>query len=71
MVLRGEKSTDLNDKPPQVDDLLLCGACGTVNCVCLLGTREFTYAEMQQLAPEEKRDLDFAVRAVQRRIKQN
>ncbi len=65
------KAANLVVQKPQVDDLLLCGSCSTINIVTILGTRMMTEKEFDALHPDEKKDLNFAQRAVKRQLRSN
>jgi len=71
MDLLNLKSTDLLREPPRVDDILLCGACGTLSVVTLLGTAPLSAIAFAKLSADEKKELDFAARAVKRNLESN
>lgn len=50
--------------PPQIGDLLLCGACGVPSKITLEGTAPLTEAEFASLTDDERSDLEFAQRAI-------
>ena len=64
MKLLNIKTTDYGTPICQVDDLILCGGCGMPSKVTLEGTVMFTVAEFDKLSDDEKKDLEFAARAV-------
>lgn len=67
MELQDPRPVDTIVEPLKIDDLLLCGMCGCVNKITLLGTEPLTETEFNTLDESIKRDLDFARRAIQRR----
>lgn len=69
MVQRDLKFTDLVDEPLKVDDIILCGSCGNVSKVTLLGTALLTDEEFRALSEEEARDLNFAQRAIKQHLR--
>jgi hypothetical protein len=50
--------------PPQLGDLIVCGGCGSINEVTLLGTKLISKEDFEKLKVEEKADLNFAGRAI-------
>jgi len=56
---------------PKPDDLHICGGCGTLNVITVLGTREATEDDLNSLTEDERRDVRFAVRAVKQGNQQN
>lgn len=66
MALLNPKPVDLVSPKPELGDILLCGMCGMINIVDLMGTRKITDDELLNLSVEERRDLDFAVRAIKK-----
>jgi hypothetical protein len=71
MSLLDLKPTNLVDTPPSVGDILLCGGCGSINIVTLLGCGLMSDEDFKNLAEDERKDLDFARRAVVRQLRQS
>jgi hypothetical protein len=65
------KSVDLIRTPPKIDDLLVCGGCGSVNKLTFLGPTLITKEEFNMLSEDEKKDLNFAARAVTKHLRNN
>jgi DNA-directed RNA polymerase subunit RPC12/RpoP len=53
-----------DQRPAQVDDILLCADCGKPNIVTLEGTRLMTEEEFDNLSDDERRDMDFVQRSL-------
>lgn len=71
MQLLDLRPADLVQERPKVDDLLVCGGCATINKVTLLGTEKFSETEFAALHPDEQSDLNFAMRAIVRKVRAN
>jgi hypothetical protein len=71
MVLKNPKAVDLIQAPPAFDDVMICGACGSISIITLQGTRLMTEEELLALSEEEQRDLTFAQRAIRRSVRNN
>lgn len=54
---------------PQVDDVLICGACGHASVITLTGTEPLAEAAFDAMTDEEKRDILFARRAAKRNLR--
>lgn len=54
MEFQKPRAVDYNPMPPQVDDILLCGFCGSVSIVTLEATRLMTSGEFDKLQDREK-----------------
>lgn len=54
------KTTDTIAVPPAQGDIILCGNCGTVNVVTLLGLRVVTEKEFETLHPDDRAALEKA-----------
>jgi DNA-directed RNA polymerase subunit RPC12/RpoP len=65
------KFTDLVEEKLRVDDLILCGGCGLPNKVTLEGLALLNQIEFELLSKDEKRDLDFAQRAIKKKLLQS
>ena len=62
--------TSLVAEKPSYGDLLVCGACNSVNGITLTGTRLITQTELDQhLTDDEQKDLRFAKRASKRDLR--
>lgn len=68
MELIDPKAVDLVSQEG-IGDIIICGACLAVNVVTITGTRLLSEDEFAELSPDEKRDLDFAKRAVKRNFR--
>lgn len=68
MQLLDLRPANLVVQKPELDDLLVCGTCNTINSVTLLGTRELAADEYEKLDDETKADLAFALRAIKRNV---
>lgn len=71
MELISAKSVDMLREGPKIDDIMLCGSCGMPSKVTLLGLRYLTDEEFNSLHEDERKDLDFAQRAVKRQLRNN
>lgn len=71
MELLDLKPSDTLTDPPVLDDLLICGACGSLSKVTLLGTTLATDEDINTLTDEERADLSFGQRAVKRQLRNN
>lgn len=69
MELLGLNPTSFVTQKPELDDLLICGACSTINVVTITGTRTITTEEFDALSADEKKDLSFALRASKRDLR--
>jgi hypothetical protein len=58
-------------EPPHLDDILICGLCGAPSKVTLLGTEVVSDEELSNLSEEEQHDIEFAIRAVKKQIRNN
>lgn len=58
------------DEQPKPGDIVLCGQCSQINVLLPNGfaLRPITDGELSSLDPDERKDLDFAVRNIQSRI---
>jgi hypothetical protein len=71
MVLKDPKAVDYGENVPHLDDILICGMCGCPSKVTLLGTEELTDEELKGLTLEERKGIEFAIRAVKRQVRNN
>lgn len=71
MEFTAAKPVDLIDSAPQIGDLMLCGLCGKPNIVSLEGLRLMTEEEFSSLSEDEMKDLVFAQRAIQKKVRES
>lgn len=71
MSLLDLKASDMLTDPPKLDDIVVCGLCGNFSVIILTGTKLLSVEELSALHPDEQADLDFAKRAVIRKLKSN
>lgn len=69
MTLSDPRPADLVTEAPRLGDILLCGGCGHPSKVTIVGTKLLTEEDFTGLSPDERRDLDFAQRAIKRKIR--
>lgn len=55
----------------KLNDIILCGNCGMPSKLTLEGMKYLTDEEFMQLSEGERKDLDFAQRAVKRKLRSN
>lgn len=58
------------DEQPEVDSLVVCGACRQPSVVTLLGTRALTDQELATMPDDVKSEIAFALRVIDAKIKQ-
>ena len=58
-------------EPPKVDDIYLCGGCGSVCKVSLTGLVLMLSEEFDGLDEQTRADLNFATRAIKRQVRQS
>lgn len=56
---------------PDIDDIIVCGACRHASVITAIATRPLTEAELDKVPHEVRADLRFANRALDAKIKQN
>lgn len=71
MELLQPKPTNLVQVRPKLNDVILCGGCGFPNVIELTGTHLMTEDEFGALHPDERKELDFAQRAIKRQLRNN
>lgn len=54
---------------PEINDLIVCGACRIPSVVTLLGTRLMTEEETKDMPKEVQDELIFALRALDAKLK--
>lgn len=69
MSLLDLRPADLVSPRPTLNDLLVCGGCGCISKVTLGDTVLMSEDEVLTLAPDEQRDLNFAVRAIKVKLR--